>query len=510
MYIQKLLLAVSSAILFSLSVNSQSVNPNGTLTYIEGEAPLTFEYTTPSQHGKNWIGLYQEAGTSLISQYGEKYTQDSIVWAYAPKKEGRIRLPVDKLRPGKYTAFFHANDGYEWLAQPFTVYFTQETTTGLEFVVDEASFPYARQGTPYSIRVDGLVRGGSKGVEFHIGTALPDWLELSTNGTLAGTPDSSAQDVDITIWAIRYNSIASLRIHIPMRERGEMLVPQLRVMSFNTWFGGSRFHEYHEKQIRFIVNSNADLVGLQEDHTGDRAKQLAESLGWEYWASEQSHSILSRYPIRSTTGNIDKSGGATIALDGEAQMVKFYVAHLNAQPYGPYGFCFDGMAEEAVMQREYNSGRPDEIDNTLAAMKSDLEAADDVPVFLVGDFNAPSHLDWTDDLSDKHCGCGSFQWPTSVKPQEAGLIDSYRAVYPDPDADEGITYSSVTPWNGDYDAPEPQDRIDFVYHKGRSLEVVDSWIMMAGRPHHVLDEWTSDHAAVMTLYNITDPLWDLR
>ncbi|KAF4467755.1 endonuclease exonuclease phosphatase family [Fusarium albosuccineum] len=508
MYFQKLLLAVASALYFTLSVSSTIIDPKGNITLVEGEPYFTFDYETPEPHEKNWIGLYEDAGVGLIINWAEKYSKNSAAWVYAPESKGRVKVPVGNLRPGRYTAFFHAKDGYDWLSWPFDVYFIEEPKTGLEFVVDEITLPPARGGDSYGANIGGLIRGGSKGVTFHQGTNLPGWLDITKEGGLGGRPGRRARDLTFTVYAKRGESMASLKVHLPVRGRTQVKVPELRIMSMNLWFGGTRFSEYHEKQLRFIIKSKADIIGIQEDHGGDRAKALAEALGWYYWASKESHSILSKFPIQITTGNINKSGGALIELDGEWQMVNFWVAHLNYTPYGPYNFCFDGMSADEVMQSEYDSGRPTEIEDTLSSMGRELENTDDVPVFLVGDFNAPSHLDWTD--KHKHCGQGKFDWPTSKKPLEAGLIDSYRVAYPDPSADEGITYSSITPWNEDYGKAEPQERLDFIYHKGSMLEVVDSWVMMAGKPNHVLDEWTSDHAAVMTLYKFVYEMGELK
>lgn len=72
---------------------------------------------------------------------------------------------------------------------------------------------------------------------------------------------------------------------------------QLVVMSYNLWQGGANVNDYHEKQVRFILESGADVVGLQESVDGGHATHLADALGWDVWASNQSASILSPYPI---------------------------------------------------------------------------------------------------------------------------------------------------------------------------------------------------------------------
>ena len=88
------------------------------------------------------------------------------------------------------------------------------------------------------------------------------------------------------------------------------------------------------------------------------------------------------------------------------------------------------------------------------------------PVFLVGDFNEPSHLDWTQEAANQGLNFGmKVDWPTSHSVTNAGLTDAFRQVRPDEVLDRGET------WTPGYPAPnvdlnEVHDRIDFVYYKG--------------------------------------------
>ena len=115
-------------------------------------------------------------------------------------------------------------------------------------------------------------------------------------------------------------------------------------------------------------------------------------------------------------------------------------------------------------------------------------------VFLVGDFNSPSHLDRPE-----------VEWPVTKAAQEAGLRDSYREAHPDPVTHPGHTWSPIHTLHEDGSGrPEPQDRIDFVLHRG--LRVLDSETRVSGRPRPWPDvehnEWPSDHAAVITTFSL--------
>ncbi|GAA2798393.1 hypothetical protein GCM10020219_081950 [Nonomuraea dietziae] len=121
------------------------------------------------------------------------------------------------------------------------------------------------------------------------------------------------------------------------------------------------------------------------------------------------------------------------------------------------------------------------------------------------------HLDWTP--AARRCGYDSVAWPTSVVPEQAGLRDSFRVAHPDPVAEPGVTWSPVYPtFTGATGttptraSPEPQDRIDFIHYKG-ALEVASSAAVVEGAPtaipNHKDNAWTSDHAAVLTVFTLS-------
>ncbi|KAM0283738.1 hypothetical protein ACHAQH_002327 [Verticillium albo-atrum] len=473
----------------------------GSLALVEGQEPFTFSYSTPDAYSTNWVGLYYSGGGPI----NQVKPEQSLVWEYAPESKGIIKLSHSALQPGNYSAYFLAQDGYKWLAEPIEVVLPRAPSGPLSFLLDEATLHNARQGDAYQARVGGFVVGGSESVTF---SKVPsdDWAEVSSDGTIMGSPGPSASNTLITVRATSGDSTAEIDLTIPVRCAGSSLAKTLRVLTFNMWHGGTKVDDYHEKQVRFLLDSNVDIVGLQEDQSGRHAPRLAAALGWHYWASSRSVGVISRYPIAEKYGEVNASGGVRIALDGDEQQINFWVVHLGYTPYGPYDFCFDGMDVETVLEREAQSGRTPQITDTLAAMKGQLAAAEQVPVLLVGDFNAPSHLDWTEELRDKNCGYDGVPWPTSVKTTDAGMVDSFRVANPDPVKVPGITWSPLFPFhNGATGRPEPQDRIDFIYHAG-NLTVKDSKDVVVGEPepspNHKQNEWTTDHATILTTYQL--------
>ena len=96
-----------------------------------------------------------------------------------------------------------------------------------------------------------------------------------------------------------------------------------------------------------------------------------------------------------------------------------------------------------------------------------------IPSFLTGDFNAPSHLDYTAAaVGTRKEVKYAVDWPVSQAMADAGFRDSYREAHPDPVKDPGFTWWAARPkvaaWASNPTAKDPQDRIDFVYAAGPS------------------------------------------
>lgn len=260
-------------------------------------------------------------------------------------------------------------------------------------------------------------------------------------------------------------------------------VTQIKVMSFNIWVSGG---DSLSQCIDAINTSGADLVGLQECNAAT-AQTIATSLGF-YVLPAGDCSIVSRYPILSSQV-IGNSRGVTVELS-PGQRAHLFNCHLAAYPYGPY-WLKDGSNTTAIINLE-NTARTGDLNQLLAAMQPSLAGPE--PVFLVGDFNAPSHLDYTD-----------FNWPTSIACTNAGLGDSYHELHPTNRKfpapftfdEPGVTWTPKT-------NQEPEgvfDRIDFVYYsRGDGANPTNSTEL---DHRNGTNPWPSDHRAVITTFAIT-------
>ncbi|MDX3234781.1 HAD-IA family hydrolase [Streptomyces sp. ME03-5709C] len=367
------------------------------------------------------------------------------------------------------------------------------------FLVPAFTSRRARVGEPFRVTVAGLLRGAPAG---HAKAAGPDWAQVGADGTVTGIPDAPG-DAEVAVTATDADGrSATVTVRVPVVPPGEPMVRQVRVMSWNLWLGGTRVDDHRDKQVRVLLDSDVDIVGLQETRT-HAAKELAEALGWEHHQAGDNLGVISRYPMVSRHG-LPASPfygglGATVRLD-EGRDVTLWSAHLNHTPYGPYDALLDRQPVDVLLAHEAASGRLDQIRDVLRDMAGDLAARDTTPVVLVGDFNVPSHLDWTAEAAPLHGGYGPVPWPVTLAAESAGLRDSFREAHPDPVRDPGTTWSPVNP------EPEPQDRIDYVLYAGRGLRVLDSTTLVTGdprpEPHVAGNDWTSDHAAVVTTFAV--------
>ncbi|MFC7614546.1 endonuclease/exonuclease/phosphatase family protein [Actinokineospora soli] len=165
---------------------------------------------------------------------------------------------------------------------------------------------------------------------------------------------------------------------------GQKLVPEPVVTAFNVWHSGSQVTDGVTKQLRFIVGSGSDVVGLSESR-GAHAQTLAERLGWHWAHNGGDLAIISKYPLGQTFTATAGFGARVEFAPGEQAVL--WDVHLNYTPYGPYDACFDRMSVSRILKREAQSGRVAEIEGVLRAMAPHLSGS--TPVFLVGDFNAP-------------------------------------------------------------------------------------------------------------------------
>jgi exodeoxyribonuclease III len=288
----------------------------------------------------------------------------------------------------------------------------------------------------------------------------------------------------------------------------------LRVMSYNVWGAGGNEGKGIDETLAVIRAANPDIIGIQEtmlegaDCTADAcppigtsvAAALAEALGYYYYdqtganGALWANAIISRYPIGQATPN-----NLGVAVDVNGVPVWLFNIHLDDEPYQPYQLLgipygpapFIATGAEAVDFASRTRGAA--MDLLMADM---AQAGDGAVIFVTGDFNEPSHLDWTDAAVAAAQHPVPVDWPTTKRLTDAGFADGYRAMHPDPVAKPAYTW---TPRYDESAADDHPDRIDFVFVRGLDVAVTDAGIVGEDGPRSdiVVTPWPSDHRAVV-------------
>lgn len=294
----------------------------------------------------------------------------------------------------------------------------------------------------------------------------------------------------------------------------------LTVMTFNAWGAGSNEAKDVDETIAVLRTTNADVIGLQEvraeaddcaaddcpaSGADDIAERLADALGYYVYRQHGqngalwANAILSRYPIRR---NIDDELGVVLDVDGRS--VAVINIHLTDYPYQPYqllGIAYGDAptlrtAEEAIAAAQAARG------DTAALVLNRIATLQGVDAVLVtGDFNEPSHRDWTRRGASSGRHPIAVEYPTVQAFERAGFVDSWRAAHPDEIAAPGYTW---TPTTSADDPGDHHDRIDYVLVKGDGVKVETAQIVgeSPAFANIVVEPWPSDHRAVVAIVSI--------
>lgn len=317
---------------------------------------------------------------------------------------------------------------------------------------------------------------------------------------------------------MRYRSFLILGLSIGLLVNPDATVAQtpleLTVMSFNVWGGGANEGKSTDETVAVIRAADADIIGIQETRlegdiceadycppSGESvAAAIAASLGYYHHdqAAENpalwANAIISRYPIVEATPN-----DLGVAIDVGGRTVYAYNIHLDDSPYQPYqlagieyGYApFLETAEDAIAFAEWTRGP------AVFLLREDLQAASEADAtFVLGDFNEPSHRDWTDATVEAGLHPLPVAWPTTRVIEAEGFVDAYRVIHGDAVAKPGFTW---TPTSDAADPSDHHDRIDFVFARAAGLTVLDAAIVGEASEvaELVVTPWPSDHRAVV-------------
>lgn len=290
-------------------------------------------------------------------------------------------------------------------------------------------------------------------------------------------------------------------------------------MTFNCFMSGEMVEQGLDKVAKHILANNPEIVFLQE-MSDFRIRDLLERLDDRVWRScsrngGQRNHIVTRLDI------VQEYSPAPFMWNNGCQLrfwppnhdfiVNLWNVHLYPMNYGPYRACSKNPPLRSTGELfacesnrlEPSEGRLEQVTilsqhRPFEQLLTEASGPNGPPLIVAGDFNSPSHLDWIDSARPLHCGV-AFKWPVSELMEKLGFRDSFRFQWNNTNLARGHTWSTI------YIEPEPQDRIDFVYYMGRQLKVVDSFVYAGVEPitlfpNFQLNDWPSDHAAVVTKF----------
>lgn len=319
-------------------------------------------------------------------------------------------------------------------------------------------------------------------------------------------------------------------------------VRRISLLQWNVWQEGTQVDGGYAAIVNEIVRLRPDFITLSEVrnyHGTDFIRRLCTDLAIRdepyYGFASYDSGILSRYPIndsltvypcRDDHGSIYRLGCRV-----EGRRVAVYTAHLDYLDCAYYNVRgYDGSTWQEtpvpptaaeVLERNARSRRDEAGQAFIRHARHDV--AEGCAVLLGGDFNEPSHRDWTPATAGLYDHHGLvIAWPLTQALESAGFTDVYRSLHPDPVAAPGITFPADNPlvpvdrltW-----APkaDERERIDYIFCGGTGLRPVACTLFgpagTIGRarrlPHHTaepviapLGTWPSDHRAVIAVFEL--------
>jgi endonuclease/exonuclease/phosphatase family metal-dependent hydrolase len=271
----------------------------------------------------------------------------------------------------------------------------------------------------------------------------------------------------------------------------------VRVMQFNIEYGGTVVD--FDSVPAAIEAADADVVAVQEAY--GHTCRIARALDWDY--CDPRTQTLSRLPLITPA---DPTAPEVLVAVEPGRAFAVINVHLPSAPYGPNKAAAGASADELVAAE---TGRLEALEPALEGVVR-LEAAG-LPVVVTGDFNTPSHRDWTDATTGLRDHVIPVEWPVTRAVEESGLVDAYRTVHPDPVADEGLTWPAARPKAGSYNpglSGRPADRIDMTF---ASADITTVSAEILGEPGAeatdiAVEPWPTDHRAVVSELRV--PLGD--
>jgi len=286
---------------------------------------------------------------------------------------------------------------------------------------------------------------------------------------------------------------------------------KLRVLVWNVWRGTNEVDQGAEKTLELIRKSKADICLLQESYDikgprGNFGPWAAKELGWQAWQSKSPHlCVITRYKVKKQFFHAAWHGlGVELEDDKGRALHAFSIWIDYRSPIGEYVMKNPKASDAEVLESETKrSGREKQAKAILEYLKSQQLLGLKTPLLVGGDWNCPSHLDWTAASAKALPHRRNLALPVSKMMEKAGFSDTYRTVYPDPVKIQGNTWSPLFRKADGVD--QPMNRIDRLYYKSNLEKPMLKAVKATVYPEVLEDndipvrqrKFPSDHAAVL-------------
>ena len=253
----------------------------------------------------------------------------------------------------------------------------------------------------------------------------------------------------------------------------------LRVMAWNVLHGSNDVDRGPEKTLAVIREAAPDVILMQEsyDIDGDRpklGKWLSEQLDWNYHQAESPHlCVLTPLELEAEFFHHQWHGLGALLTDEQGRSCLAWSIWLDYRSFITYELRDNpDMSDEELLAAEHvRSARLPQATALIEHLKGEGHLSADIPVIVGGDWNTPSHLDWTTDTARVFKRRRALPLPVSIAMRDAGFTDTFRMVHPDPVQQPGITWSPMFRMSGDTE--QGFDRIDRIYLKNPAKPVGD-------------------------------------
>jgi endonuclease/exonuclease/phosphatase family metal-dependent hydrolase len=278
---------------------------------------------------------------------------------------------------------------------------------------------------------------------------------------------------------------------------------KVKILQLNLWMQATNVQNGQQGVVEIIQQVDPDLVLLCEltpnSNFTDWLVSELDKHGEKYFNDKFNAAVgvISKYELGQsqllvhTTDSGRPLVKTHIKVNG--QNITVYSAHLDHRFYAPY--LTRGYSDEhwnkmeqpitdvgAILAAGRLSLRDEAVKKFIEDAKNEIEQGN--VVILGGDFNEPSHLDWNENTKNiRDHGGAVVPWDVSIMLHNAGFVDAYRYVYPDPVSHPGFTYPAGNV-NADINKlhfateADERDRIDFIYvYPQKNVTIVDANIV---------------------------------